>query len=419
MALESNMNTGSKRRRALVTGGANGIGRAICERLAADGCSVAIADINSDAAEQLASALEGAHVVLPVDLTDAAAASALPGRAAAVLGGLDIVVNNAAVTDSSGQTLVNLPQAAFDRLVAVNLTALERVSTAATEILQPGSAIVNIASGAAYRPLALRGPYSATKTGVVAFTAAHALALSERGISVAAVAPGYTLTPLVEELEREGRVDLEKVVATIPMGRLATPKDIASAVAFAASAAGRAISGQTLPVDGGGSMGPPALQNTAPARGNAAQGKVAFLGSGDRLIMEAVRLADLDALANAGPLAAVVDATSLNSEHTPTEVLLRALSTAKACAALTNRASEFSLVFVTGKGNSPSACAAAAALAMLSRTLALEWAGSAMRVNTISWRGQSLHGLGELCGFLSGAEGGFVTGQLVDAGHVY
>ena len=293
---------------------------------------------------------------------------------------------------------------------------MEKVSTAAADILQPGASIVNLASGAAYRPLALRGPYSATKAGVAAFTAAHALALSERRISVAAVAPGYTLTPLVKELEREGRVDLKKVAATIPMGRLAMPEDIASAVAFAASAAGRALSGQTLLVDGGGSMGP-GPQDGGPSRGAAAGGKVALLGSGDGLNLDAVRLANVDALANAGPLAAVVDAAALDGEYTPADMLVRALSTAKACAAHPDRTPEFSLVFVTGEGDSPSSRAAAAALAMLSRTLALEWAGSAMRVNTISWRGQSRAGLGEVCSFLSGGEGGYVTGQLVDAGH--
>ena len=234
---EMNLTTTSQKRRVLVTGGANGIGRAICLRLAADGYAVAVADIDAAEALRLSESMGPGHVALAVDLTDVKAAADLPAQAARALGGLDVVINNAGVTDSSGRMLVDLPQSAFDHLVAINLTAVEQVCKAAGEILAPGSSIVNLASGAAYRALALRGPYSATKAGIVALTSALAAEFEPLGITVSAIAPGYTVTPLVEELERTGRVNLEVVAATIPLGRLARPDDIASAVAFAASVA--------------------------------------------------------------------------------------------------------------------------------------------------------------------------------------
>ncbi|MCO6188486.1 SDR family oxidoreductase [Rhizobium sp. L1K21] len=408
------MNTENKRRRALVTGGAKGIGQAICQRLANEGFRVAVADIDIEEARHVAERLGGGHVAIQVDLTDPQAADALPAKAEAALGGLDLVVNNAGVTDSSGRTLLDLPQAAFDRLVAVNLTALQCVSEAAAKILSPGASIVNLASGAAYRPLALRGPYSATKAGVVEYTAALAAQLKERQISVVAIAPGYTLTPLVEELEREGRVDLKKVSATIPLGRLAAPQDIAAAVAFSASAHGRTINGQSLLVDGGGSMGPPP-EMEGPPKGTSSKGNIVLLGQNDRSDLSTLGLPRFDALTDAEPLAAVVDAGALGRALTPAQMLEWALSSAKACAAIANRTPDFNLVFVVDRGESPSARAAAAALSMLSRTLALEWAGSGMRVNTVLWQGPTLEGLGELCRFMIGDDASYITGQVLEA----
>lgn len=409
-------------RRALVTGGAHGIGRAICRRLAADGVRVAVADIDAEAARQLVAQLGPRHVALAVDLTDPEAATTLPARAAAELGGLDVIVNNAGGTVSSGQSLIDLPAAAFDGMVALNLTALERIcAAAAAVVLGPGARIVNLASGAAYRPLALRGPYSATKAGVVALTAALAEDLAPRGIGVSAVAPGYTRTPLVEELHRAGRVDMDKVAAGIPLGRLALPEDIASVAAFAASPEGGVISGQTLLVDGGGQAGP-APQDAAPERGTAPDGATAVLCSSDTIDIAvpgvATTLTDRAALDGAGPLAAVIDAEAFGASPGPAEALERALLTARACAALPNRARAFTLLFVSDEGDGPAARAAVAARAMLSRTLALEWASSDLRVNTVIWRGSSRRGLGALCRFLTRPDAAFMTGQVVQAGDV-
>ncbi|WP_010142346.1 SDR family NAD(P)-dependent oxidoreductase [Oceanicola sp. S124] len=240
---------------ALVTGGASGIGRAICTRLAADGYRVALADIDSARAHAAAAELGAGHAAFSIDLTQAAQAQALPGKVCKALGGLDLVVNNAGMTDSSGRGIACLPEADFARLVQLNLVAVEKICQAALGLLAPGGRIVNLSSGAAYRPLALRGPYSATKAAVTALTAALDAEAAPRGLRVSAVAPGYTLTPLVEDLAAAGRVDLEAVAAGIPLGRIAQPRDIAAAVAFLGSAAGAALGGQTLVVDGGGQLG--------------------------------------------------------------------------------------------------------------------------------------------------------------------
>jgi NAD(P)-dependent dehydrogenase (short-subunit alcohol dehydrogenase family) len=405
----------SQKRRALVTGGANGIGRAICLRLAADGYAVAVADIDHGEAARLCELMGLGHAALSVDLTDPQAAAELPAKAAAALGGLDVVINNAGVTDSSGRTLIDLPETAFDRLVAVNLTAAEQVANAAGTVLRPGSAIVNLASGAAYRALALRGPYSATKAGVVALTSALAEEFEPKGIAVMAIAPGYTLTPLVKELERTGRVDLTAVAAGIPIGRLAQPEDIAAAVAYAASAVGRAINGETLIVDGGGLMGQ-APEAPGPTLGKAAAGAVALLGATGDTDFGIPGAVTCKRVEQAGPLSAVIDATAMIGNRSPADILQAAVATAKACAALRERTADFNLVYLVRTGTSPSARAAAAALAMLSRTLALEWARSGVRINTISWRGETQQQLGAVCRFLTGPDAAYVTGQTIHAG---
>ncbi|MEZ5806260.1 MAG: SDR family oxidoreductase [Zhengella sp.] len=406
-------------RLALVTGAANGIGWATCRQLAAGGYRIALADIDGEAARARAGELGPGHVALPVDLTDRAAASALPARAVAALGGLDVIVNNAGVTDTSGKSIADLPEAAFQRLVDLNLLAVEAICAAAADILQAGSAIVNLASGASWRPLALRGPYSATKAGIVALTQAWANRLAPRAIAVAAIAPGYTRTPLVEELHRAGRVDLDKVALTIPLGRLAMPEDIASVIVFAASHEGRSISGETLLVDGGGSAGPP-TPGTAPEPGSKPQGRIAVIGGGPAFAGETsneiVRLADPAQIGAAGPLRAVIDMRLLNERTGAAAALGAVRETALACAAHKARTRDFALLHVLGEGDRPETAAAIAASEMLARTIALEWAPAGIRVNALRWRGETPDGLDPLCRFLVGAGAGMIVGQAIAAG---
>lgn len=405
------MGVGSERGVALVTGGAGGIGRAVCRRLAAEGYRIALADLDAEGAARAAAELGAAHAALPVDLTDPEAAAALPARAAARMGRLDVIVNNAGMTDGSGRPLVDLAPDAVARLVALNLTAVARICAAAPGVLARGGRVVNLASGAAFRPLALRGPYSATKAGIVALTRALARDWAPRGLSVSAIAPGYTRTPLVAALQEAGRVDLEAVAATITLGRIGEPEEIAGAVAFAASEAGAVLSGQTLRVDGG-SFGPPP-RGAAPARGQAERGRVAVIG--DLELPCALRLAGPGDLAAAGPLCAVIDARGLAGAADPARAIDRAHRTARACARA-GRTAEFSLLFVSRLREDADTAAAVAAEGMLARTLALEWAGAGLRVNAVAWRRPGVEGLAALCAFLAGPDAALITGEGLHAG---
>jgi len=396
---------------ALVTGGAAGIGWAVCRRLARDGYRIVLADIDAAEAQQRVGELGPLHVALEVDLTDAASAADLPARAAAAFGRLDVVVNNAGMTDTSGKSLIDLPAERFDRLVALNLAAVEQICASAPQVMARGGRIVNLASGAAFRPLALRGPYSATKAGVVELTRIMGAAYARNGLSVVAIAPGYTRTPLVEALQKAGRVDLKAVAATITLGRIAEPEDIANAVAFAASTGARALSGQTLRVDGG-SFGP-APHDTAPAKGSGTGAQIAVFGG--LQLPGAVQLSGHEQLGTLDRLSAVIDASGLSGDRSSAEMLQQTRRMALACAEAPNRAADFSLLFVSSAAGSASRVGQAAQ-AMLGRTLALEWARSGLRVNAIGWQGRDVSDLAPLCSFLAGPDAALITGECLQAG---
>jgi NAD(P)-dependent dehydrogenase (short-subunit alcohol dehydrogenase family) len=234
--------------RATVTGGGSGIGRAVCRRFAAHGARVAVLDIDKAAATSTAEEIGG--LAVEVDVTDAEAVRVAMDAAAAELGGLSLLINNA-----GGSTLA--PVAAWDPdewegLVRLNLTGVFHAMRGGLPhlIAGGGGAVVSTSSISATRPSAGEAPYSAAKAGVMALTASAAL---EHGpaIRVNAVAPGMIRTNLTKPLLEGFPAEVERYRRTTPMGRVGDPEDVADVVLFLCSDLARFITGQTIVVDGG------------------------------------------------------------------------------------------------------------------------------------------------------------------------
>ncbi len=233
-------------RRALVTGGARGIGRAVVERFRREGARVAVLDVDAEGSREVASAVSGVAVV--ADVTDASAVERAVGEAVEALGGLDTLVLNAGA-GSLARLHAYSPEA-FDRLVRVNLHgAFLPLRAAVPALLDAGrAAVVFNASGSASRPTSGEMPYAAAKAGVEAMTRAAALEYGPR-IRVNCVSPGIVRTRLTEPLLEAGLLD--PVFLELPLRRPGVPEEVADVILFLASDLARYVTGQVLLVDGG------------------------------------------------------------------------------------------------------------------------------------------------------------------------
>ena len=245
---------------ALVTGGARGIGAAICRALCEQGCAVAVADLRSQLAEQTAAELTAAgHRALAValDVTDGESVAAAVEQACSSLGDIDVLVNNAGWDEL--RAFVETDEAFWERIVEVNYLGALRV----TRALVPGMTerawgrIVFIASDAGRVGSSLESVYAGAKGAVIAFAKSLARETARAGVTVNVVCPGPTQTPLLEEITA-GAEDAAKVISAmtrgVPMKRLGQPPEVAAAVAFFASTQAAFITGQTLSVSGGLTM---------------------------------------------------------------------------------------------------------------------------------------------------------------------
>jgi NAD(P)-dependent dehydrogenase (short-subunit alcohol dehydrogenase family) len=242
---------------ALVTGAAQGIGARLAAGLAAEGAAVAIVDVLDGGAAAHAITEEGGRAIAgTVDITDDAALAEFVARIEAELGGLDILVNNAALFGTLPPTpMMELSTEEWDRVMRVNVRGVWQCAKASIPAMERrgGGAIVNIATNRVFRGFSNLLHYDASKGAVLAMTKAMAAELGERNIRVNAVAPGLTLSENV--LAKDGIAEREKaVVAGRALRRSQQPEDLIGAVCFFASAASGFVSGQSLIVDGGGIM---------------------------------------------------------------------------------------------------------------------------------------------------------------------
>ena len=236
------------KRRVVVCGGSRGIGRAIALGFAAGGAAVSICARGADGLAAAKADGNLAHTGV-CDLADAAAITRYVGDAAAALGGIDILVNNASgfgMTDDA---------AGWGAGFAVDMMAIVHASHAAMPHLEKATAasIVSVSSISAMRPSARSAPYGAMKAAVIHYTTSQAMMLAAKGIRVNAVAPGSIEFPggTWEKRREEGSPVYAAVLASIKAGRLGTPEEVADVVLFLASPMARWVTGQTIVVDGG------------------------------------------------------------------------------------------------------------------------------------------------------------------------
>ncbi len=238
----------------VVTGAGRGMGRAISERLAAEGARVAVTDVDGDSAEETAKALDRA-AGFRLDITDAAEVGARIDEITRDLGPIDALVNNAGWDRMAPflQTDENL----WDRIIDINLRGPIRMTRAVLpQMVERGAGrIVNISSDAGRVGSTGEAVYSACKAGIIGFGKTLAREMARHNITVNALCPGPTDTPLLRAMVGEGHEKLiDSLKRAIPMGRLGRPDDVAGAVAFLVSDDAGFITGQTLSVSGGLTM---------------------------------------------------------------------------------------------------------------------------------------------------------------------
>lgn len=248
---------------AVVTGGARGIGAAIARAYVAEGAKVAIADVAVDAADALAREIGEQAMAVHLDVRDSASISGMIEAVAGRFGGLDILVNNAAVFDMA--PLLEITEESFDRQFAVNVKGmLFTLQAVARQMVaqKRGGKIINMASQAGRRGEPLVAVYCASKAAVISLTQSAGLALIEHRINVNGIAPGVVDTPMWDQVDalfaRYEHLEIgekkRQVGRAVPAGRMGVPDDYRGIATFLASSDSDYVVAQTFNVDGGNWM---------------------------------------------------------------------------------------------------------------------------------------------------------------------
>lgn len=240
-------------RTVLVTGGANGIGRAISRSFAMCGAQVAICDLSLEDADRAAAEIGSGAGAFFLDVSREDSCEECIAAVASGMGGLDILVNNAGIVQTIAGTL-RQSLGDWDRVMDVNLRGVFSMSQcAAREMVAKGrpGAIVNIASIAGLAAHRASNSYGVSKAGVIMLTKTMGTDLANRQIRVNAIAPGYIATQLSKDVVENGRVSREAFTKRIPMGDFGQPDDIARVALFLASDWSSYMTGAVIPVDGG------------------------------------------------------------------------------------------------------------------------------------------------------------------------
>ncbi len=239
------------RKIAVVTGGAQGIGREIALLFAREGADVALIDRDAEALEKTRVEVEGLGrraLALAADVSSAEETRGAVNKIIDSMGRIDILVNNAGVTRDG--FLLRMSEADWDTVIAVNLKGAFNMTRAAAKpmLKQRAGRIINIASVIGLVGNAGQANYAASKAGIIGFTKSAAKELASRGITANAIAPGFIETRMTGALPDDVR---QKMLAGIPLGRYGTPAEVANAALFLASGLSEYVTGQTIVVDGG------------------------------------------------------------------------------------------------------------------------------------------------------------------------
>ena len=237
---------------ALVTGASRGIGRAIAIELAKEGATVAINYAgNKTAAEEVQNIITemgGKAMIIQADVSDENSAMNMVEEVIKEFGGIDILVNNAGITRDG--LFIRMKEDDWNAVINTNLTGIFNCTKVAAKYMMKkrSGKIINMSSVSGIMGNAGQTNYSAAKAGVIGFTKSLAREMASRGITVNAVAPGFIATDMTAAMPEKAQ---EHVLASIPLGKMGEPKDIANAVLFLASDKASYITGQVIHVDGG------------------------------------------------------------------------------------------------------------------------------------------------------------------------